>query len=467
MLFEAFLSTTAMESVFSPAAVVQSMMDVEAALARAQAKVGLIPTAAAQAIASLCRAELYDVPALIAAAPRTGSLAMPVVVRLRETVALFDPAAALYVHRNACAQDIVDTAMVLRTREALRLIDDSLLELCHSLLELAERHAAVPLLGRTMMQPAQVISLRYKLMNWLMPLLRSAQRLREQAQSSLLVQFGGPVGTLDALGDDAPAVLQALAQELRLPAPSMCWHTQRDGWLRLGVEVGLLCGNLGKLAQDFALMAQAEIDELSEPAGEGYGGCTSMPHKNNPVAALQALSAVQRAPQRVAALLSCMSQQHERGLGQWQAEMAEWSGLMGGAHSALEALVRAMASPVIRVAKMRAHIVERQGLVASERLELLLLPRLGRQRTAAMVRDLIHRVRQGEGSMESLLRAALACGDLPPNSLTEAELHSLFGLDDIARQADGRVNALMRTARDELDAMTATPLTHDRALTAV
>ncbi|TXD98981.1 hypothetical protein FUT87_04005 [Mitsuaria sp. TWR114] len=192
MLFEAFLSSTAMESVFSPTAVVQSMMDVEAALARAAARVGLIPAPAAQAIASLCRAELYDVPALVAAAPRSGNLALPVVQRLRETVALFDPSAAVYVHRGASAQDLVDTAMVLRTREALRLIDDDLQQLCARLLELAERHAAVPLLGRTMMQPAQVISLRFKLMNWLMPLLRSAERLREQGQASLLLQLGAP-----------------------------------------------------------------------------------------------------------------------------------------------------------------------------------------------------------------------------------------------------------------------------------
>ena len=432
MLFEAFLSSTAMESVFSPTAVVQSMMDVEAALARAAARVGLIPAPAAQAIASLCRAELYDVPALIAAAPHSGNLALPVVQRLRETVALFDPAAAVYVHRGASAQDLVDTAMVLRTREALRLLDDDLQQLCGQLLDLAERHAAVPMLGRTMMQPAQVISLRYKLMNWLMPLLRSAERLREQGQASLLLQLGGAVGTLDAMGDRADDMLVAVAAELSLPRPDMCWHTQRDRWLRLGLEVGLLCGNLGKLAQDFALMAQAEVDELNEPPGEGYGACLSMPHKKNPVAALQAMAAVQRAPQRVA-------------------------GLMGGAHAAVLALNRALAEPVIRADRMRAHVLERQGLVASERLEHLLLPRLGRQRTGAMIRDLIHRVRQGEGSLQQLLRLALDVGDLPPASISPNELAAMFDLDAIAAQADGRVDALMAEARQRLDGLAAQP----------
>ncbi|MBB3282525.1 lyase family protein [Mitsuaria sp. BK037] len=457
MLFEAFLSSTAMESVFSPTAVVQSMMDVEAALARAAARVGMIPAPAAQAIASLCRAELYDVPALVAAAPRSGNLALPVVQRLRETVALFDPSAAVYVHRGASAQDLVDTAMVLRTREALRLIDDDLQQLCARLLELAERHAAVPLLGRTMMQPAQVISLRFKLMNWLMPLLRSAERLREQGQASLLLQLGGAVGTLDAMGDRAEDMLAAVAAELSLPLPDMCWHTQRDRWLRLGMEAGLLCGNLGKLAQDFALMAQAEVDELNEPPGEGYGACLSMPHKKNPVAALQALAAVQRAPQRVASLMGCMTPEHERGLGQHPAELAEWSGLMGGAHLAVQALNRALAEPVLRIDRMRAHVLERQGLVASERLEHLLMPRLGRQRTGAIVRDLISRVRLGQGTLEQLLLAAIDVGDLPPTALSSEELAAMFDLEAIAAQADGRVDALMADARRRVETLAATP----------
>jgi 3-carboxy-cis,cis-muconate cycloisomerase len=294
-------------------------------------------------------------------------------------------------------------------------------------------------------------------MNWLMPLLRSAERLREQGQASLLLQLGGAVGTLDAMGDRAEDMLAAVAAELSLPLPDMCWHTQRDRWLRLGMEVGLLCGNLGKLAQDFALMAQAEVDELNEPPGEGYGACLSMPHKKNPVAALQALAAVQRAPQRVAGLMGCMTPEHERGLGQHPAELAEWSGLMGGAHLAVQALNRALAEPVLRIDRMRAHVLERQGLVASERLEHLLMPRLGRQRTGAIVRDLISRVRLGQGTLEQLLLAAIDVGDLPPTALSSEELAAMFDLEAIAAQADGRVDALMADARRRVETLAATP----------
>jgi 3-carboxy-cis,cis-muconate cycloisomerase len=159
----------------------------------------------------------------------------------------------------------------------------------------------------------------------------------------------------------------------------------------------------------------------------------------------------------VAGLMSCMTPEHERGLGQHQAELAEWSGLMGGAHAAVQALNRALAEPVIRADRMRAHVLERQGLVASERLEHLLMPRLGRQRTGAMIRDLIHRVRQGEGSLAQLLRTAIDVGDLPQMALSEVELTAMFDLDAIAAQADSRVDALMAEARQRLDALAARP----------
>lgn len=457
MLFEAFLSTAAMEAVFAPSAVVQSMMDVEAALARAQARAGLLPVAAAQAIASLCRAELYDVAALLAAAPRVGNLTTPVVQRLRETVALFDPAAAVYVHRGVTAQDIADTAMVLRTKEALRLIDDDLQTLCADLLALAERHEAVPMLGRTLMQPAQVISLRFKVMNWLMPILRSAEQLRRQADDALRLQLGGAVGTLDSMGDKAPLIIEQLSLELDLPAADMCWHTQRDRWMRLGAELGVLCGSLGKLAQDIALLSQAEVDEFSEPQLDGRGVCTSMPHKNNPVAAQQALAAVQRAPHRVAALLACLPQQHERGLGQAQAEQAEWTGLLGCAHAALQALTQVMAAPVVRAERMREHVHARLGLVASERLEAALLTRLGRQRTTATMQDLIHRVRQGQGRLDELVRSAVVAGELPADALPDPELRAMFDMDAAARSADERVVPVVRDARRRCEVLASQP----------
>src|SRR5690606_37205805 len=150
------------------------------------------------------------------------------------------------------------------------------------------------------------------------------------------------VGTLAVMGDKGPAVARRVAAELGLRAPDAAWHTQRDEWVRLGLEVAVLAGSLGKLATDFSLMAQGEIAELAEPSGAGRGGSTAMPHKRNPVSGMTALAAAGRVPQRAAALLANMGQEHERGLGNWQAELAEWPGLFISTHGALQAMREAI-----------------------------------------------------------------------------------------------------------------------------
>eukprot|EP01136_Pigoraptor_vietnamica_P037350 Opistho-1_new@105188 len=213
LVFEGFLSTPEMLQVFDKTAVVQAMMDFEAALARAQGRVGVIPPTSAQAIASLCRAELYDVAALVATSGRSGSLAIPVVQKLAETVALFDPVSAGYVHWGSTSQDVIDTAMVLLTRRGLRLIEEDLLALIGHLLDLAERFESTPLLARTLMQPALVSSLRFRVTGWLQPLLRSVAALRTAADEALQLQLGGAVGTLASLGAQADAVAAAVAED--------------------------------------------------------------------------------------------------------------------------------------------------------------------------------------------------------------------------------------------------------------
>src|SRR5205814_9927498 len=172
-VFEGFLSTPEMLEVFSEAAIVQAMMDFEAALAHAQADEGVIPAVAAAAIAGVCKAELYDVPALVGASGRAGSLAIPLVQKLTETVALFDAEAAAYVHWGSTSQDVIDTAMVLAMRRAMALIDRDLRSLIASLLALAAQHEEAPLLARTLLQPAQVVSFGFKLLAWVAPLVRS------------------------------------------------------------------------------------------------------------------------------------------------------------------------------------------------------------------------------------------------------------------------------------------------------
>ena len=454
LVSEVFLSTPEMTALLDERAMVQAMMDFEAALARAQARAGVIPQAAAQAIASLCRAELYDVQGLVAASGRAGSLAIPLVKKLTETVALFDPAAAGYVHWGSTSQDVIDTALVLQTRRALRLIEDDLLVLCGRLLDLAEQHVATPLLCRTLLQPALVGSLRARLLNWTLPLLRSAEALRMQADAALQLQLGGAAGTLAALGEQGAAVAAELAAELRLPLPLTPWHTQRDRWLRLGAELGVLTGSLGKLARDWSLLAQAEVGELMEGAA---GGSSAMPHKRNPVACMQALAAAKRAPQRVAALLACMDQEQERGLGGWQAEQAEWAGLLLSCHSAVHALAQAATGLQLYPARMLENIDRLQDLVFAEGLALLLGRVWGKARAHQAVEGLSQQV-PNQGRPLRLLARELWAQDGELQGQIEAhELDAVFDLQAAARHADARMDAALCQARAQWTILIDTP----------
>jgi 3-carboxy-cis,cis-muconate cycloisomerase len=384
-LFDSFLGTPEMIAVFDDAAVLQAMFHFEAALARAQALHGMVPDSAARAIASVCNASLYDLPAMVQASRRTGTLAIPLVKELTQTVALYDQEAATFVHFGSTSQDVIDTAMVLVTREALALLDAGLAQLTGTLLALAGQHADTPVLARTLMQPAQVTSFGFKVTGWAAPLVRARAQLQAAGARALQLQLGGAVGTLASMHGHGQEVARAMAAELDLACPDVAWHTQRDEWIRLGLEVAVLCGSLGKIATDLALMAQGEIGELAEPSGAGRGGSSAMPHKRNPVAAMVALAAALRAPHRAAALLSAMGQQHERGLGNWQAELAEWPGLFLSAHGALAALNEAMGGLAVDPARMRANIDAQHGMVFAEALSAYLGSFIGKPAAHAMV----------------------------------------------------------------------------------
>ena len=360
--FERFLVPATAAAAFAPEALYQHMLDVEAALARAQAAEGLIPMASASAIAAACRASLYDLDRLAAASSRAGSVAIPLVDALRTAVAREHPEAARHVHLGSTSQDVSDTALALATRHSLAALDGQLALLVEALCVLADAHDATPVLARTLMQPAAVTSFGLKCVNWAAPLARSRERLREAAARALALQLGGAVGTLAAFGDKGPAVARRVAAELGLALPPAPWHTQRDDWVRLGLEAAVLTASLGKVATDLALMAQAEVGELAEPAVPGRGASSAMPHKRNPVSALLALAAADRAPAHAATLLATLSrQQHERGLGSWQAECAEWPGLFSGAHAAALALAEALVGLRVDAPRMRANIEALRG----------------------------------------------------------------------------------------------------------
>ncbi|MCY1208262.1 3-carboxy-cis,cis-muconate cycloisomerase [compost metagenome] len=355
-IFEGFLSTSETLGAFSDRAFVDAMLRFEAALARAQAAEGLIPESAAHSIVGSCKVELFDVAKIVRESGRAGSVAIPLVKALREAVGLFNAEAVPFVHFGSTSQDVIDSAMALVTREAVALVEADLAKAADALLRLAVQHADTPMLARTLMQPASVTSFGFKCAGWAAPLVRSRMRLRAAAKHALQLQLGGAVGTLAQMKGQGAAVRQRMAKELGLGDPGATWHTQRDEWVALGCELGLLTGSLGKVAVDISLLGQYEVAEVAEPSEPGRGGSSAMPHKRNPVASMVAIAAAHRAPQRVAALLGAMPQQHERALGAWQAELAEWPQLLMSAHGSVRAMAGALPGLQVDAARMRANI---------------------------------------------------------------------------------------------------------------
>jgi len=427
-LFARTLASEAMLDVFSDRALVAAMLAFEAALADAEAAEGIVPKDAAAAIVAATRADI-DVDALVAAARSAGSIAIPLVKTLTAAVAARDPAAAAYVHWGGTSQDVIDTAMVVVTGRALDLVARDLDRLVDALVALARSHRATPVLARTLLQPAQVVSFGFKVVAWVAPLVRARDRIARARDAALKLQLGGAVGTLGALGDKGDAVARRVAERLGIRAADP-WHVQRDDWVALGCEVAILCGSLAKIGTDVALLAQGEVGEVAEPAGEGRGGSSAMPQKRNPVAPLAAIAAGVRAPQHAAALLASMRQAHERGLGDWQAELAEWPTLFLSASGALVALADAIAGLEVDAARMRANVARQRGTVFAEAAAALIAPALGKQKASSIVGALAARAAAGGGDLDALVRADSAFAAVGADAIAAA-----FDVDAAARRA--------------------------------
>ena len=453
LVFEQFLATPEIGAVFSDAAIVQGMLDFEAALASAQAAEGVIPARVVSPITQACRVERFDLPPIVVAASVAGTLAIPLVRQLTAEVAQADVEAAGYVHWGSTSQDVIDSAMALATKRAVALIDARLVDLIGALGAMAQRYGDAPMLGRTLLQPALVISVGFKLVSWTAPLVRCRQRMAVAAERALKLQLGGAVGTLSAMGGHGPAVAQRMAADLQLGLAPGNWHTQRDEWVALGCEVGVLCGALGKIAKDISLLAQAEVGEVAEPSGgangERRGGSSAMPHKRNPVASMIALAASMRAPHRVAALLATMPQEHERGLGNWQAELAEWPGLFMSAHGAVNALADAVAGLEVDTARMRRNIDALQGLVFAEGVAMLLATHIGKSRAHAMLEACSRQAVAEQRQLLDVALAAVAADTELRDKVAPEALRAVFDADATARRASALAQPQWDTIRKD------------------
>ena len=333
-----------------------AMARFEGGLALSACAAGLVPAEHAQVIAKVCGTAKFDAAGLARAARDAGTLAIPFVHALRAQVAAVSPAAAPHVHAGATSQDVIDTAAALCLKAGAERIVELARRLGDGAARLAERHAATPTVGRTLLQPALPVPFGWKAAVWLSLICRSYAAFRRAAQDGCQLQLGGPAGTLSGFGAKGGAVVQALAAELSLPAPRITWHSARDGFARLGCESATLTGAAAKVARDVSLLMQPEVGEVAEPALAGRGGSSSMAHKRNPALCLLALEAAQRAPGLAATLLGELSPEHERGLGQWQSQWLTLRELLLAASSALAAMAEALEGLEVDEAAMRANV---------------------------------------------------------------------------------------------------------------
>ncbi|WP_339529091.1 3-carboxy-cis,cis-muconate cycloisomerase [Pseudomonas mucidolens] len=421
-LFDTYFTADSMAEVFCDQGRLQGMLDFEAALARAEAQVGVIPQAAVAPIAQACLASLYDTSALGEAIATAGNSAIPLIKALGKQIASADAGAERYVHLGATSQDVMDTGLVLQVRRAVTLIEDDLARLGDVLAAQAQRYIATPMAGRTWLQHATPVTLGMKIAGWLGAVTRSRERLVQLKPRLLVLQFGGASGTLAALGEQAMPVAEALAAHLQLSLPEQPWHTQRDRLVEFAAVLGLIAGNLGKLGRDISLLMQTEAAEVFEPSAPGKGGSSTMPHKRNPVGAAVLISGATRVPGLVATMFSAMPQEHERSLGLWHAEwetLPEICRLVSGAlHQAL------LVSEGLEVdsQRMGRNLDLTQGLVLAEAVSTVLAQRLGRETAHHLLEQCCKRA----VAEQRHLRAVLADEPQVTAELSAAELDRLL-----------------------------------------
>jgi len=342
-------STAEMLACFDDATLIDAALRFERELAAALAEHGVIAPEAAAAVARAC--EGFDPAGLGEAAAHAGTLAIPLVARLRAAV---PPEHAGAVHLGATSQDVADTALVLQLARAMPLVAGELAALSDRLAHLARAHATTPALARTLLQPAELTSFGARAASWLLVIDAAAVRLAREHRAASQLALGGPVGTLSALGAAGPAVRASLAARLGL-ADGPSWHNRRDAIAGLGAALGIAIGATGKLARDVALLMQPALAEVAEPAIAGRGGSSAMPYKRNPTGCQVALSAAIRAPGLVASLLGGLPQELERGIGGWQAEPPVIADLFALAHGAAHAMRVVVDGLQIDPAAITAH----------------------------------------------------------------------------------------------------------------
>lgn len=409
-----------MEAVFDEQGAIQRWLDVEAALARAEAKAGIIPPSAADRITAACSLEHLDLDLL---QRETALVGYPIHPLVRQLATLAGDPEGGYVHWGATTQDIMDTGLALQLRDARLLLEAELGKVREQLTELATQHRSTVMAGRTHGQQALPVTLGFKFAVYIEELRRHQQRLAQARFRTELVQFAGAAGTLASVGEVGLEVQRLLAAELGMGVPAITWHTSRDGVAEFGAILGMISATLAKLAQEVALLQRTEIAELSEGYEAGRGASSTMPHKRNPITSEAIIGANRIVRALAPALLDAMLHDGERATGPWHTEWLALSDVSVIAHGVVEMAGELLTGLVVSPVRMRSNLNLTNGLLNAEAVMMALAPTLGRQRAHEMVYGACMRaVDSGRTLREELLEEP----DLIAAGVSEVDLDALL-----------------------------------------
>jgi 3-carboxy-cis,cis-muconate cycloisomerase len=398
-LFRDMFGTAEMRDIFSDEALLGRYLEAEAALARAQARVGVVPKDAAQTIDAASRSLKINYDKLRHETEIVGYPILPLVHQL--AAAAGD--AGRFVHWGATTQDIMDTGNVLQIRAALSIVDRDLREVRKILADMARKYRDTPMAGRTHLQQALPVTFGYKAAVWLSSIDRHIERI-EQARPRVLVgEFSGAAGTLASIGEGGLEMQRLFCEELGLNQPSITWHVARDGIAEAVTLLGLITGTLGKIATDVMLMSATEFGEVSEPFVPGRGASSTMPQKRNPISSELMLAAAKAVRQHVATMLDGMIHDFERATGPWH---LEWVSLPESFLLTASSLANAkfmLAGLVVHEHRMRENLDLTRGLIVAEAVMMAVAPKLGRQHAHDVVYDACRKAIEGNGDLADIL----------------------------------------------------------------
>jgi len=441
VLFRDAFGTPRMREIFSDRAFIARCVDVEVALARAEARCGVIPSDAAEQIAQKCNAAALDFDLLRHETENVGYPILPLVHQLAKQCG----EAGRYVHWGATTQDIMDTAVILQVREGLQVVGEDIAALQTILAGLSTKYRDTPMAGRTHLQHALPVTFGYKTSIWLAMMDRHAERVEQIKPRLLTGQFAGAAGTLASLGDKGLEVQQAFCDELGLGVPKSTWHVARDGLAEAVNLLGLITGTLAKIALDIMIMASSEFAEVYEPFVKGRGASSTMPQKRNPISSEVMLAASKAVRQHAGLMLDAMVQDFERATGPWHAEWIAVPESFVLTAGALHQAKFALGGLIVDEQRMTKNLGLSRGLIVAEAVMMGLAPQLGRQRAHDLVYDACRVVNERGGSLTDALLAIPEIAGVIDRATIERLTDPGNYLGEAPRMVDRVIQAARRT----------------------